>query len=291
MLLSFAPEGVVPLLDANSYLSFFFRMTLAFGLSFELPLGLVLLVLMGVVSAAALRSARRYAWFGIFVAAALLTPTTDPFTMLLLAGAAAGLLRGRGRHRLADRAAAGTQAGGVTAPLSEREVFAKAYDFDLDDFQRDGIDRARARALRAGRRPRPGPARRWSGSSRCTSPSPGAASASTRPRSRRCRTRSTPIWSPRHGASDVGLLTGDRAVNGDAPIVVMTTEVLRNMLYEGSRALVGLHTVVLDEVHYLADRERGGGLGGGDHPALPERRARLPLRDGRQRRAVRRVAR
>ena len=61
----------------------------------------------------------------------------------------------------------------------------------------------------------------------------------------------------RHGARDVGLLTGDRAVNGDAPIVVMTTEVLRNMLYEGSRALVGLHTVVLDEVHYLADRERG----------------------------------
>ena len=61
----------------------------------------------------------------------------------------------------------------------------------------------------------------------------------------------------RHGAANVGLLTGDNAVNGDAPIVVMTTEVLRNMLYEGSRALVGLQAVVLDEVHYLADRERG----------------------------------
>jgi len=61
----------------------------------------------------------------------------------------------------------------------------------------------------------------------------------------------------RHGARQVGLLTGDNVVNGDAPIVVMTTEVLRNMLYEGSRALVGLQAVVLDEVHYLADRERG----------------------------------
>jgi ATP-dependent RNA helicase HelY len=61
----------------------------------------------------------------------------------------------------------------------------------------------------------------------------------------------------RHGHKAVGLLTGDNAVNGDAPVVVMTTEVLRNMLYEASPTLRGLHAVVLDEVHYLADRERG----------------------------------
>lgn len=61
----------------------------------------------------------------------------------------------------------------------------------------------------------------------------------------------------RHGASHVGLLTGDNVVNGDAPVVVMTTEVLRNMLYAASPTLRGLHAVVLDEVHYLADRERG----------------------------------
>src|SRR4051794_18977548 len=60
-----------------------------------------------------------------------------------------------------------------------------------------------------------------------------------------------------HGASEVGLLTGDNAVNGDAPIVVMTTEVLRNMLYAASPALRGLSHVVMDEVHYLADRFRG----------------------------------
>ena len=60
-----------------------------------------------------------------------------------------------------------------------------------------------------------------------------------------------------HGSAAVGLLTGDNAVNGDAPIVVMTTEVLRNMIYAASPALDGLRYVVLDEVHYLQDRYRG----------------------------------
>src|SRR5262245_29033844 len=61
----------------------------------------------------------------------------------------------------------------------------------------------------------------------------------------------------RYSAAKVGLLTGDNAINGEAPVVVMTTEVLRNMLYAGSPALTGLSHVVLDEVHYLADRFRG----------------------------------
>ncbi len=61
----------------------------------------------------------------------------------------------------------------------------------------------------------------------------------------------------RYGAENVGLLTGDNSINGDAPVVVMTTEVLRNMLYAGSRTLTGLGYVVMDEVHYLADRSRG----------------------------------
>ena len=73
----------------------------------------------------------------------------------------------------------------------------------------------------------------------------------------------------RYGPERVGLLTGDVAVNGDADVVVMTTEVLRNMLYARGRAasssgsdgsaerLRGLAHVVMDEVHYLADRERG----------------------------------
>jgi ATP-dependent RNA helicase HelY len=61
----------------------------------------------------------------------------------------------------------------------------------------------------------------------------------------------------RYGAQSVGLLTGDQSINGDAPVVVMTTEVLRNMLYANSSALQGLSHVVMDEVHFLADRMRG----------------------------------
>ncbi|GAA4379065.1 DEAD/DEAH box helicase [Paeniglutamicibacter cryotolerans] len=61
----------------------------------------------------------------------------------------------------------------------------------------------------------------------------------------------------RYGADKVGLLTGDLTINGDADVVVMTTEVLRNMLYAESETLDGLGFVVMDEVHYLADKFRG----------------------------------
>lgn len=61
----------------------------------------------------------------------------------------------------------------------------------------------------------------------------------------------------RYGPERIGLLTGDQNINGDADVVVMTTEVLRNMLYADSPALHGLSHVVMDEVHFLADRMRG----------------------------------
>ncbi|MFN2517930.1 MAG: DEAD/DEAH box helicase [Jatrophihabitantaceae bacterium] len=61
----------------------------------------------------------------------------------------------------------------------------------------------------------------------------------------------------RHGPERVGLLTGDNSINAGAPIVVMTTEVLRNMLYVASTSLTDLGYVVMDEVHYLGDRFRG----------------------------------
>jgi ATP-dependent RNA helicase HelY len=64
-------------------------------------------------------------------------------------------------------------------------------------------------------------------------------------------------FSRRHGPGKVGLLTGDNAIAGDAPVVVMTTEVLRNMIYSGAPALNDLRYVVLDEVHYLQDAYRG----------------------------------
>ena len=61
----------------------------------------------------------------------------------------------------------------------------------------------------------------------------------------------------RYGVGQVGLLTGDNVIDGDAPTVVMTTEVLRNMIYARSAALDDLGLVVLDEVHFLQDAYRG----------------------------------
>src|SRR5947209_10890765 len=60
----------------------------------------------------------------------------------------------------------------------------------------------------------------------------------------------------RYGPPRVGLLTGDNSINGDAAVVVMTTEVLRNMPYAGSPPLSGLFYEVMGQLHYLADRFR-----------------------------------
>lgn len=61
----------------------------------------------------------------------------------------------------------------------------------------------------------------------------------------------------KYGESKVGLLTGDTSINPEAQIVVMTTEVLRNMIYSNSTTIRDLKYVVMDEVHYLADKFRG----------------------------------
>src|SRR5438105_12054894 len=63
-------------------------------------------------------------------------------------------------------------------------------------------------------------------------------------------------FAARYGPDRVGLLTGDNAINSESPVVVMTTEVLRNMIYESSSTLEGLEVVVIDEVHYLQDPYR-----------------------------------
>ena len=82
-----------------------------------------------------------------------------------------------------------------------------------------------------------------------------------------------------YGPDEVGLLTGDTNINGNARIVVMTTEVLRNMLYADSPALRGLRYVVMDEVHYLADDRLAGTGGRGDQhaAAVLERAASFDL--------------
>lgn len=61
----------------------------------------------------------------------------------------------------------------------------------------------------------------------------------------------------KYGESKIGLLTGDTSINSDAQIVIMTTEVLRNMIYSNSKTIDDLKYVVMDEVHYLADKFRG----------------------------------
>lgn len=86
VLLGFAGENVTSLMGANEYLGFLLHMMIGFGVSFEVPLILITLVLMGVVGVDGLRRWRRYAIFIAFVAAAVITPTTDPFTMMLMAG-------------------------------------------------------------------------------------------------------------------------------------------------------------------------------------------------------------
>ena len=86
---------------------------------------------------------------------------------------------------------------------------------------------------------------------------PGPASASTPRPIKALSNQKYADLAKRYGADKVGLLTGDNSVNSDAPVVVMTTEVLRNMLYAGSQTLIGLGYVVMDEVHYLSDRFRG----------------------------------
>jgi sec-independent protein translocase protein TatC len=84
-LLGFATGGVTSLLNFNNYLSFVIAMVLVFAVSFELPLLVVMLNLVGVVSAARLRHWWRGVIFGIFVFAAVATPSQDPFTMSALA--------------------------------------------------------------------------------------------------------------------------------------------------------------------------------------------------------------
>ncbi|MBI3820709.1 MAG: DEAD/DEAH box helicase [Planctomycetes bacterium] len=57
--------------------------------------------------------------------------------------------------------------------------------------------------------------------------------------------------------SEVGILTGDVSINPNAPLLIMTTEILRNEIFDSPRRLEGVETVIFDEVHYLDDPSRG----------------------------------
>ncbi len=111
ILLDFGGPRIETLLSANEYLSFILTTSVAFGLVFELPLVLVFLSAVGILSAAAMRRARPYAMVAMVTVAAIVTPTTDAITMLLMAGpmvafyelsiVAAWFIERRRRRRLA----------------------------------------------------------------------------------------------------------------------------------------------------------------------------------------------
>ena len=84
-LLAFAGDNITTALSASEYLTFILHTMLAFGIAFEFPVVLVILSLMGVIGSAGMRKYRRHALFGVFVAAAIITPTQDPATMAFMA--------------------------------------------------------------------------------------------------------------------------------------------------------------------------------------------------------------
>ncbi|WP_238473436.1 twin-arginine translocase subunit TatC [Nocardioides cavernaquae] len=85
VLIGFTPDNFTNLVDFNEYLSFFSRTLLVFGIAFEIPVFVVLLNLAGVVKGESLGKHRAWMVIGVFVFAALATPSTDPFTMTALA--------------------------------------------------------------------------------------------------------------------------------------------------------------------------------------------------------------
>ena len=85
VLINFTPDNAWNIIGAEEYYSFILRMLLIFGVAFEIPIFVVVLNMVGVLTAAVLTKARPGIIFGIFVFAAVATPSTDPFTMLLLA--------------------------------------------------------------------------------------------------------------------------------------------------------------------------------------------------------------
>jgi sec-independent protein translocase protein TatC len=94
LLLGLAGDGVVVALTAQDYIGFVLSLLVAFGVSFEVPLIAIALNLVGVLSYEVLAKSRRWIFFLTIVFAAFVTPTQDPFTMLLMAGPMIALFEG-----------------------------------------------------------------------------------------------------------------------------------------------------------------------------------------------------
>jgi sec-independent protein translocase protein TatC len=136
VLLSFTIADVQSFVELERYLSFLIRMMLVFGVAFEIPLFVVMLNLAGVVSGAALGAYRPWIVLGTFVFAAVATPSTDPFTMIMLALPMTILfLLSEVVARLVDRRRA--RAAGNLAGLDDDER--SDLDYERDDVRRSDL--------------------------------------------------------------------------------------------------------------------------------------------------------
>ena len=134
VLIGFAPDKLLSLVDFGEYFSFFSRMLLVFGIAFEIPLFVLLLNLAGVVSGRSLGRHRPWIVVGTFVFAAVATPSTDPFSMLMLAVPMTALfLVSEVIARVVDRRRGRLSFEG----LADDE--ASALDDDVSDVRRSGL--------------------------------------------------------------------------------------------------------------------------------------------------------
>lgn len=142
VLIGFTPENLQNLVEFGEYFRFLTRMLLVFGIAFEIPLFVVLLSLAGVVSGRALGAHRPWIVVGTFVFAAVATPSTDPFSMLMLAAPMTVLLLvseaiarliDRRRLRAAREAGFGDLSDDEASPLDHRPDEVTASDLDDED--------------------------------------------------------------------------------------------------------------------------------------------------------------
>jgi sec-independent protein translocase protein TatC len=139
VLIGFTPGALQSLVEFGEYFRFLTRMLLVFGIAFEIPLFVVMLSLAGVVSGASLAAYRPWIIVGTFVFAAVATPSTDPFSMLMLALPMSFLfLVSEGIARLVDRRRRRRQAEAGLAGLGDDE--ASPLSYSPEDVSRSRLD-------------------------------------------------------------------------------------------------------------------------------------------------------
>lgn len=141
VLVGFTPGGLQNLVEFGEYFRFFTRMLLVFGVAFEIPLFVVMLSLAGVVSGKALGAYRPWIVVGTFVFAAVATPSTDPFSMLMLAVPMTVLFMvSEAIARLIDRRRAKREADSDMAGVGDDEASPLTYERDPDDQRPSRLD-------------------------------------------------------------------------------------------------------------------------------------------------------